>query len=159
MTRIVMIVVLLCGGWTLWAILYPLTASAVVAAWFATGVGLRHVLPSADPSLVLCLAVVVALIPFVLLIRLEQRMGRFTLYRIPRHVLRLVLLGAWCLQEDTGIPLASLRKTLVVHWFADPAHLAAMACGLLVAHFALWKGEWLREQWHSGLQSLGLRAA
>jgi hypothetical protein len=62
------------------------------------------------------------LVPLAMLSRLEQWLGRFTLYRIPRHVLRLMVLGAWCIKEDIGIPTASLRMALVLPWLADPTH-------------------------------------
>lgn len=157
LARPLTVLFLLSGGWSLWLMLYPCTAFTAGMAAFLAAFSLQRLVPSSDPHLGLIVAVVVGLTVLVVLSRTEHRLSRYALYRIPRHVLRLLVLLVCCVREDLGVSVHVLRTALVLRWLGDPTHVAEVACVLLVAHFVLWKSQWMREQWHTGLESIGLR--
>jgi hypothetical protein len=90
----------------------------------------------------------------------EHHLARNTVYRISRHVIRLVLFGGLTLhiiQEATGMPMDltsvdGLRMALGI-----PANLGIVLAAVAGMQWLLWKGERAREFWHRRLVAVGLR--
>jgi hypothetical protein len=98
---------------------------------------------------------------FAVLIRTEQFLGTFRLYRWVRNGLRLLLpsfvfnLGARVQlnlpDPDVG---GAIRET-----FTNPSLLAATVAGATFMCVVLWLGSYVRADWHRALEALRLRSA
>ena len=149
--------------WAVWVCLYPITAIAGYAALVFSTPLLRgwfppdpkfHILPVAG-----LLAISTSSVLIAVLNRLELRLAKFAAYRIPRHVVRLVLLSALAItviQKGLGIPFVGDPWTNLKRILSVPENMAGMAVILVGMHFLLWKGDKARAFWHRRLAAIWL---
>jgi hypothetical protein len=147
--------------WELWICLYPIPAFAGLLTLLWSMPVLRSVLPVAPvigPGLYAVIGgFVLAMIVLWTLSRWEHRLATYAWYRVPRHIVRLVLLGfaaALLLQKYMGLPYNPSQVGVV---FRNPENIAIVAGAVVVAHFALWNWTWGRNFWHRRLEGARLR--
>lgn len=143
-------------------LLYPLAVGSAVATWYFLGDWLRGQAWAGHVGAATCLPVALAAVVLVLGSRLEHRAGRSLFYRVPRHALRLLLIGAATLLvlRLTPWPINFFPQTWeqVPSWlryYAPP--LGIIAVMMALAHLVLWHWRGLRAWWHERLESLCLR--
>jgi len=149
-----------------WVCLYPLSAAAgFFTLLYGAGLAIRFIPPSAplSPNLIAsAIALVAALIVLWNVSRLEHVLARFSAYRIPRHVVRLVLLAAatvLAIERFQGIPISyPALQSNFTRVLSNPVNLAIVAGVMVASHFILWNWKWAREAWHQRLVGAGLRA-
>lgn len=99
---------------------------------------------------------------FVASIRLEHRLAASSVWRIPRHVLRLGLVTLAAHVTSASLLLAPGQPTeaaiLDLHLLQNPIHLASLAAAPILAHVALTRPR-LREWWHARLKAAWLERA
>jgi hypothetical protein len=150
--------------WKLWMCLYPLPALAGAATVFAGALAFKRFLPPQADSTVNALAIatpfVLGLAVLIIMSRVDHRIGRYLAYRIPRHIVRLMLLGIVVvagIQEAQGIvvygpwPMANLRAL-------GNTEIAIVLAFLVGAHFLLWTNNFVRRTWNSRLAAIWLRS-
>jgi hypothetical protein len=140
-------------------LLYPLAAIAA----FLTPYGLIALaqFASLGPYMSTWVTLPISLLVLFAAVRLENSTGRFMLYRILRHLLRLSLLFAgaiYLLVPALPHALANGMHDVVL---ADPPwrRIAGALAVVLAAHFFLFHLKGLRRWWHEAMQSCRLRSA
>jgi hypothetical protein len=148
-----------------WACLYPLAAGAgSLALLFVAGIAIRC-LPRdvpINPNLIAsAIAFVVALIVMWNVSRFEHILARFDAYRIPRHLVRLVLLGGLAvvaIQWLRGIPISyAVSAPSFKHVLFEPTNLGIVLGVVLASHFVLWNWKWAQDFWDRRLMAAQLR--
>jgi len=151
--------------WEVWILLYPLSA-AIASFSLLYGAGLaRRFVPNdsaINPDLLASsIAVAAALIVLWNVSRLEHVLARFMVYRIARHLVRVVLAGVIAIaaiQSLQGIPLWYRLPTRdVSQVLASPKNMGIVLGVMLAAHFVLWNWRWGRQFWHRRLMGAQLR--
>lgn len=153
----------MCCCWPIWVCLYPLAAGAAAATFLVLLAVIHKFTPSAGPttdvaqmiSAILFLASVVAVIVLLYTVsRWEHRLARSPLYRYPRHLVRLPLLGllaVWSITDRNPLlltnPLSQVRS--------ENAEIFVGA--IVIWQLLLWKGTPVRRVWHSVLRYSGFR--
>src|SRR5260370_14464915 len=150
--------------WKLWMCLYPLPALAGAATVFAGPFPFKQFLPPQTDStvnaLITCSPYVLGLAVLVIMSRVDHRIGRYLAYRIPRHIVRLLLLGIVVIagvQEAQGIvvygpwPMANLRAL-------GNTEIAIVLAFLVGMHFLLWTNNFVRRMWNTRLAAIWLRS-
>jgi hypothetical protein len=148
-----------------WVCLYPLAAAAgYFALLFVAGIAIRFVPRDApiNPNLIASgIAIVAALVVLWNVSRFEHIAARFNAYRIPRHVVRLVLiagLAVMAIQRLQGIPISyAVLTPNFKHALADPRNLAIVGGVVVASHFMLWNWKWARDFWNRRLTAVQLR--
>jgi len=148
-----------------WACLYPLAAGAgCLALFFVAGVAIRFIPRDAplNPNLIASsIALFAALVVLWNVSRFEHVLARFNAYRIPRHLVRLGLLGGLAvvsIEWLRGIPLSfavsapSFKRALF-----DPTNLGIVLGVVVASHFILWNWKWAHDVWDRRLIAARLR--
>ena len=142
-------------------VLYPFAAAIEIGA--ARGVFL--LVGTLDAGLAsttqIAIAAVASLVLLWPLSRAEQRLANVRAYRVLRHIVRLVLMGALVYRMTINMPgvvplppwMHSLRGA-----FRSPQQLAVTVGAVVVWHFLLMAGG-LRTAWHRALEVVRLRRA
>jgi hypothetical protein len=143
-------------------LLYPLAVGSAVASWYYLGDWLVGQAWAARWGVATYLPIALGAVVLVAGSRLEHRAGRSLFYRVPRHALRLAVIGAATLLvlRVTPWPINFFPQTWeqVPGWakyYAPP--LAVIAAVMVLAHLVLWHWRGLRGWWHEKLESLRLR--
>jgi hypothetical protein len=149
--------------WEVWICLYPLSALAGLVTLLYSMPFLRSVLPTSPiigPGLyAVVLGFVLAAIALWTASRLEHRLARSLFYRLPRHLVRLVLLGwatALAIQKYHGLPYNPMPEA-IAPLLKDHTNLGIVIGVMVAAHFILWNWKGAREFWHRRL--VGARLA
>jgi len=148
-----------------WACLYPVAAAAgYLALLFVAGIAIRYVPRDApiNPNLIAsAIALVAALVVLWNVSRLENVLARFNAYRIPRHLVRLVLLASLAvvaIQMLRGTPISyALATPNFKHALFEPANLGIVLGVVVASHFILWNWKWARDFWDRRLTAARLR--
>jgi len=148
--------------WELWVCLYPLSALTGFFTWMYSIPLLRPLLPQmgvTDPGLCVVAGALAGAVVLWIASRYEHVLARYSAYRIPRHLVRLPLLGfasALAIQKFEGFRYnptpAGLEPILKV-----PQNLAVVVGVMIAAHFVLWNWTSAREFWHRRLAGAQLR--
>ncbi|MGO8819614.1 MAG: hypothetical protein ACLQVG_33685 [Terriglobia bacterium] len=148
--------------WELWVCLYPLSALAGFFTWMYSIPVLRPLLPQigvTDPGLCIVAGALAGAVALWIASRYEHVLARYSAHRIPRHLIRLPLLGlatALAIQKFEGFRYnptpAGLEPILKV-----PQNLAVAVGVMIAAHFVLWNWTSAREFWHRRLAGAQLR--
>ena len=150
--------VLVCCCGPIWMCLYPLAAGAAAATFASLLFFLNKIVPSsARPSefasvlgaILFLGSVLVSIVLLYILSRWEHRLARSPLYRYPRHLLRLLLLGILAVWSITEQPPFLYRNR--------PEHVKIFLVAVVIWHLLLWKAAPLRRFWHGALRYSGLR--
>ena len=149
--------------WEVWVCLYPLSALAGLFTLFYSLPFLRPLLPVSPilgPGLYsVALAIVLGVAVLWTASRLEHRLARSPFYRVPRHLLRLLMTGwavALMIQKAQGLPY-DVRPAAVLPLLKDSTHLGIVIGAVVACHFILWNWRWPREFWHRRLVGARLR--
>lgn len=155
--------VLIIFGVQFWALLYPLSGLATLG----TAIGVYRLLEGGLPRTpqdastnATTIALIAGLVVLWVTSRLEQRLGRHPAYRIPRHLVRLVLFGlAANLMLVNGTGSIFTRSGFAHLWrpFATPTQTAVVLGAIVGMHFLLWTDNMIRETWHGMLAIIRLR--
>ena len=148
-----------------WACLYPLSATAgLFTLLFGAGLAVRFVPhdTSINPNLIAsAIALVAALVVLWNVSRLEHILSRYNAYRIPRHVVRLVLIAVAtviAIQRAQGIPISYAAQNLNLKYvLSNPMNLGIVIGVVVASHFILWNWKWARDFWHARLEGARLR--
>jgi hypothetical protein len=149
-------------GPVFWPIFYPMPVLAALAAALGSGLLVYHfVVAGSAFALLYFIPLVVALVVLVGASRLDHRLGRSLIYSIPRHLIRLALLGivvwhfagASRLRYPAGVPIVDVLRRSAT----DPIRLGVTAVAILAFHVLLVHFPSLRTTWHEGLEGIGLR--
>ncbi|HUB94687.1 MAG TPA: hypothetical protein VL993_02150 [Stellaceae bacterium] len=142
--------------WEVWVCLYPVAALAGFLTFAVVWPLLGAALSELGAAII---AVAAAAVVLWTMSRREHVWARSRLYRIPRHIIRLPLLGlatVALIELWLGLPYrmtpAAIRAILSV-----PANLALVAAIMVASHFILWNWTWGREFWHRRLVTTRLR--
>jgi hypothetical protein len=148
--------------WEVWICLYPLSALAGLLTLTNAMPFLRGVLPPSPvigPGLyAVVLGIAAALIVLWNVSRLEHRLARSNVYRIPRHLARIPMLGiatVVAIEKWRGLPYNPTPAA--IRWILrTPANLAIVIGVMIGAHF-MWNWRSAREFWHRRLEGARLR--
>jgi hypothetical protein len=149
--------------------LYPLTALAgfvgglIVARWSAPAF-------PGDANGGMGIGIVAGYAVIVIMSRVEYKLAQQSIYRTPRHVLRLILFGALAIpwiqamvfsaggpSEARYILMMLTSPRLMLLQLANPTNLMIVLTVVVGVHFLLWKAQRLRDFWHRRLRWLGLK--
>jgi len=149
--------------WEVWICLYPISAFAGLEALLWSMPFLRGVMPTSSffaPGLyAVAGAFVIAAIVLWNASRFEHVLARHIWYRIPRHIVRLALLGVaatLAIQKYQRMPYNPLPAGLMLA-LSNPVNLAIVGATVIASHFILWNWTWARNFWHSRLEGARLR--
>lgn len=146
-----------------WALLYPLSGLASIGTAIGVCLLVHGGIPRTPQDLstnAITIGLVAGLVVLVVTSRLEQRLGRHAAYRVPRHLVRLVLFGlAANLMLVNGTGSIFTRSGFVHLWrpFATPTQTAVVLGAVVGMHFLLWTDNMVRETWHGMLEAIRLR--
>ena len=168
--QIVLSLILFVLLWIPMACLYPLTSvSAIVAGLASYAILLRALPVDLQPTAFVGAFVVGAAVIF-FVYRIECRLAQVTVFRLGRHVVRMVLLGAWAIPiiqlsmgataptTSTAYILSAMNHPLwLAGWLANPKHLVIWLVVLAALHFMIWHWQGFRSWWHGRLVYLGLK--
>lgn len=150
--------------WEVWVCLYPLSALAGLFTLVYTMPFLRSVLPPSPiigPGLyAVVLGIIAAAVALWTASRLEHRLARSLLYRIPRHLVRLLMLGwaaAVAIQKGQGLPYNPSPAAIMPLLKEDHTALGTVIGVMVASHFVLWNWTWARDFWHRRLVGARLR--
>jgi hypothetical protein len=141
-----------------WFCLYPLSAAATLGAWFGAAWfmvhAFRHNVLVDAAALRFVVPALATLVVLVGSTRLDQRLGRYTLYRVPRHFVRLCCFGgvagflyvAWTQRPLLDNPQQIFRA------LGHPAAATFVLFVMIVTHFLLWRGRSAHGTWHRRLK-------
>ncbi len=91
--------------------------------------------------------------------RFEHRLARSNFYRIPRHILRLGMIGwavALAIQKSLGLSY-DVRPSALLPLLQNHTNLAIVIGAVIASHFILWNWSWPREFWHQRMVGARLR--
>lgn len=151
--------------------LYPVSIGAALFAGFGSASMLARVLPPDGREVAALGGVIIGWIVAGLMMRLEYRLAeKVLLYRLARHIVRLLLLGILLVpmmmriegisgpEGDTMYVFTVFSNPGLMRHFLFSTKNLAMWFGLLAAvHFMLWNFGWLRRFWHRRLVYIGLK--
>jgi hypothetical protein len=155
--------ILVCCCWPIWVCLYPLPAAAAVATYLISGAfthkltltaGLGTDVAQMVSSLLYLTSVLVTIVVLYTVSRGEHRLARSPLYRYPRHIVRLPLLGllaVWSITERNPLLLTNAPPQIR----SESAEIFLVA--ILMWQLLLWKGAPVRRFWHATLRYSGFR--
>jgi ACR3 family arsenite efflux pump ArsB len=169
LAQIILSVLMVAILWIPTVCLYPLTALIGIGAGFLTVPIFARLLPPDGGDVASVLGVAVGVVLIGTMIRVEYRLANNSLYRIGRHVIRLVLLSLVAIpviQLTLGAQAETTTTRYIFSVLNDPRQIArflsssqniAILIGVAVAlHFILWN-ERLRKFWHGRLKWVGLK--
>jgi hypothetical protein len=140
----------------LWVGLYPINglATAGMYLWLSQAVPQQQATVNVP-------AAAAALVVFVVTQRLEHQLARRPVYRIPRHVVRIGVIGLAAyaqLLRNQGHLLVDPLHLHVWRFLRNPVPVAIVVLGAVaVAHYLLWTDNGTRRAWHDLLAALRLR--
>ena len=144
----------------IFACLYPVPAAAAVAAYYASD-GFLRASASLNSDSRLPITLFAGAVAFWIVSRLEFQLAtRVPLYRMVRHVVRVLLIGAFitvAVMNDrgrAGVPTSVAQFRVL---FSSPAYLGVLVFWSAVAHLILTKAARFREQWGAWLEVFRLR--
>ncbi len=147
-------------GLALTPLLYPLTAFVVVGSALIVSEIVGSVAPTMDELTRLAVVLVPAVVLLVLLMRVEQRMGTWAVYRWTRHALRLLVPGAilnLMVRSDMGLPDPDMTS-FVADTLGNSTLLGATIGPMVAMQVLLWFAGWVRSDWHASLEVMKMRA-
>jgi hypothetical protein len=156
--------------WIPMVCLYPLTGTATIATWLVTKPILTGVLPAEAGDVPAALAYLIAAVVAGVMIRVESRLAQSMGYRLPRHVVRMVLLAIWSipiiqLTMGAEAPTSSTAYIFAVvtqpgamlQFLMSPLNFGIWVAVVVGLHFLIWKAEGVRRFWHRRLVWIGLK--
>jgi hypothetical protein len=150
--------------WPFWVCLYPLAAAAGLGAAVAGATAGARFLPPMDRATFTALAALIGyvsgIVVLVMASRWDHGLSQYAAYRIPRHVLRMALLGGLAfvaLADPSRIPFYGSHIPPELTLLTTPAKIGVAAAFAAGMHFLLWNWHGARQFWHRRLQAVGLR--
>lgn len=162
----VLVVVLL---WMPFACLYPLTVlSGLLSGFFAAG--LLGGKLGWDGQTAAGTGILIGAVVIWTLIRVEYRMSQVALYRVVRHVARMLLLsllavpmilmaqgaGQW-MSEFRFVVYTLSSRVVLQQFFRNPVDLGIWAAVMVGLHFLIWNSTRARNFWHRRLKMIGMK--
>ncbi|MCC6773878.1 MAG: hypothetical protein IT360_22015 [Gemmatimonadaceae bacterium] len=148
-------------GFALTPLLYPITTAILVGA----GLGASAVIGAVAQPLAgwtrLALVAAPIVVLFVVLMRIEQRMGTWRAYRWTRHAMRLLIPGLFfnqMIRSDMGLPDPNIT-TFVSETLGNSALLGSLLGPAVGMQLLLWFAGAVRADWHASLVAMRMRAA
>jgi hypothetical protein len=155
--------------WQFFVCLYPLPAllggiTAIYSAGFLVKMFPRDPVFLSSTFFCVLAAYAAGIAVVYVAMRIEQRLARYTAYRIARHIVRLPLLGLmaiFAIERASGIPMLSsvdlsVFGANIARILRTPDYLIAVFVFVVIMHVILWKADFLRAFWHRRLAAVGL---
>lgn len=144
------------------AALYPLVAAIEIGVMRGAFLLVGKLAPDVPTNTRLAIAVASCLVLLWPASRIEQRLADFVVYRIVRHIARLVLVGLFVYRLTSLMPAAESLPPWMQparRVFHSPAQLATVVGAVVVTHFLLGNFLGIRSAWRRLLEFTRLRHA